>query len=391
MPEQPSNGASHPNEPKGGTPSLAKTIGKITGVIVALAALVGAVQQFTGLFPWLRGVATIEVKPIEQSLLVGATRKLEATVKDSKGNQLFRTVSWSSSSPNIASVTSDGVVKGEAPGEATVTATCKDKSGTALLHVGRVRVSSLFIWPDTVTLKVGDALRFDATPRDPEENPLLDRRVRWASSNEAVVKVDDGGTASGQSPGEAKITAESEGQTARVSVPVIALSPPAPQPEPASQPQPAPQASAKAEPMPGAAPRTSRAPAVVAKIPVKKGTGALGGKAVVGTGPKTTPILATAVTSRFSITNGTKMESCAARLRVLIGGRMIEVSSDPQSVLGLPNGDANYSLGGRVECAGGVVLIASGKGGIEVVNGRTYRCRWTRTGKADVSVSLEPQ
>jgi hypothetical protein len=70
---------------------------------------------------------------------------------------------------------------------------------------------------------------------------------------------------------------------------------------------------------------------------------------------------------------------------------MIEVSSDPQSVLGLPNGDANYSLGGRVECAGGVVLVASGKGNIEVVNGRTYRCRWTRTGKADVSVSLEPQ
>src|SRR5438445_731383 len=81
-------------------------------------------------------VATGRVRPAAASVAVGATLPLTATLRDSAGNVLSgRSVSWTSSTPALATVAPTGFVTGVAVGAATITATSAGKSGTAALTV----------------------------------------------------------------------------------------------------------------------------------------------------------------------------------------------------------------------------------------------------------------
>ena len=81
-------------------------------------------------------VATVTVSPAAANVAVGATLPLTATLRDSAGNVLSgRSVSWTSSTPALATVAPTGFVTGVAVGAATITATSAGKSGTAALTV----------------------------------------------------------------------------------------------------------------------------------------------------------------------------------------------------------------------------------------------------------------
>jgi uncharacterized protein YjdB len=67
---------------------------------------------------------------------VGGTVQLSATVLDAAGNPLGdRTVAWLSMNPTIASVDANGLVRGESPGTATITATVEGKSSAVQVTV----------------------------------------------------------------------------------------------------------------------------------------------------------------------------------------------------------------------------------------------------------------
>src|SRR6266700_6038476 len=77
-------------------------------------------------------VASVTVAPSSATILVGATVQLTATPKDSAGNLLSgRTVTWSTSVPAVATVSSSGVVTGVATGSAAITATSEGKNGAS--------------------------------------------------------------------------------------------------------------------------------------------------------------------------------------------------------------------------------------------------------------------
>ncbi|MBT8337628.1 MAG: Ig-like domain-containing protein, partial [Gemmatimonadetes bacterium] len=80
-------------------------------------------------------VAMVEVTPAGAELAIGITLQLEAQAKTADGTVLNRTVSWSSTDPSVATVSSGGLVRGEAPGQATITATVEGVNGTAALTV----------------------------------------------------------------------------------------------------------------------------------------------------------------------------------------------------------------------------------------------------------------
>jgi uncharacterized protein YjdB len=81
-------------------------------------------------------VATVTVSPATASVLLGATQQLSAVLRDANGNLLTgRSVTWSSSNPVVALVSSSGLVTGLVLGSATITATSEGKSGTAALTV----------------------------------------------------------------------------------------------------------------------------------------------------------------------------------------------------------------------------------------------------------------
>ena len=81
-------------------------------------------------------VATVELSPANDTVIIGQTSQLDATLKDASGNTLHgRTVTWVSGSTTVASVSATGLVTGVADGTATITATSESKSGTASIRV----------------------------------------------------------------------------------------------------------------------------------------------------------------------------------------------------------------------------------------------------------------
>lgn len=87
-------------------------------------------------------VARIVVSPGDASLAAGSSLQLEARINDADGNRLTdRQVSWTSSSPAVATVDGSGKVTAVRPGVTTVTATSEGQSGTARISVNRGRGS----------------------------------------------------------------------------------------------------------------------------------------------------------------------------------------------------------------------------------------------------------
>lgn len=81
-------------------------------------------------------VATVDVAPARQSLVVGGTAQLTATARDATGSPLAdRPVVWRSSNPSVVSVTPTGLVTGNATGSVTVSATSGDATASATVTV----------------------------------------------------------------------------------------------------------------------------------------------------------------------------------------------------------------------------------------------------------------
>ena len=81
-------------------------------------------------------VASVAVSLPVAGAAVGQTLQLTATPKDSSGNPLSgRTIAWSSSAQQVATVSASGLVTGVAAGSATITAMSEGKSGTAAITV----------------------------------------------------------------------------------------------------------------------------------------------------------------------------------------------------------------------------------------------------------------
>lgn len=167
-------------------------------------------------------VASVGVSPSSGEIEVGETRQLTATPRDAAAQPLNRDVEWSSSNSDVATVSQTGLVRGVAPGSVEIRARSEGKTGTAdftVLAPPPTPVASVEVTPESSTLNVGGTKQLTATPRDASGNSL-DRPVRWASSNPDVATVDDRGMVTAVGPGEARITATSEGKTGEAAVTV---------------------------------------------------------------------------------------------------------------------------------------------------------------------------
>ena len=118
------------------------------------------------------------------TVYVGDTLQLTVTVHDGSGSPVtVSVVQWTSSAPNVASVTQSGTVRGVAPGTARITATANGASGSLNLTVQQVPAASVEITPPTLSLAVDDAAQLTAIVRDANYKPLSGRAVTWTSSD----------------------------------------------------------------------------------------------------------------------------------------------------------------------------------------------------------------
>ncbi|MGE5731039.1 MAG: Ig-like domain-containing protein, partial [Gemmatimonas sp.] len=86
--------------------------------------------------PPVAAVATVTIAAPTTSVNVGESLQLAATLSDQSGKVLSgRTVDWTTSNANVASINGTGLVTGIGAGSATITATSESKSGTAVITV----------------------------------------------------------------------------------------------------------------------------------------------------------------------------------------------------------------------------------------------------------------
>jgi Bacterial Ig-like domain (group 2) len=370
-------------ENKPGESWLSKEIITVTTIVVALTGLFTALVHFRDSIPWLTPVATIEVVPNPLNLAISDKFQVVATVRDSNKNPLGKNVKWSSANPSLVEIDSDGIVTGNAAGETTITASIGFIKGLAPVHVRRVNVAVLEVFPPATTLQVDDHLKFDATPYDSEGNSLMGRPVRWASENNSVASVEQSsGDTTGKSAGTVKVTADSEGKLNAAMVTVNPKPPPPTTPTVISPPAPA-------SPPPPAG-QGARVGAVVGRVAAARPPMA----AVVRLPPavaSASRAMTLAFAEKITLVNGVKTGGCPANLRILIGETLIDVKSDPQEAVHISLGDQPYNLHGTVSCPHQNVAVVNGHGTISIVNGKTYRCAWRQKGPKDFEIALQPQ
>ncbi|MDE7386155.1 MAG: Ig-like domain-containing protein, partial [Muribaculaceae bacterium] len=177
-------------------------------------------------YPQVRSGCVVEVKPrLAESITlshdaakfkIGESLQLMATVLPE--NTTNKTVTWTSSNENVATVDANGKVTAVALGNAVITASCGSISAICAVTVEPTPVESLTLAATTWSGKVGEIIALTATV-SPEN--ATDKSVSWSSSDENVATVDANGNVTAISLGNATITATCGSVSATCSVTVV--------------------------------------------------------------------------------------------------------------------------------------------------------------------------
>jgi uncharacterized protein YjdB len=159
-------------------------------------------------------VAQVTLSATLVSVSTPQTFQLTATPKDAAGNALFRPVTWTSSAPTVATVSSTGLISSVSAGTTTITATSEGKTATATVTITQpLPVATVAIAPNTGFLPTGVAVPLAVTLRDANNGILVDPRVvTWTTSAAGVATVSATGVVSAVATGNVTITATSEGK-----------------------------------------------------------------------------------------------------------------------------------------------------------------------------------
>ncbi|MCE9574407.1 MAG: Ig-like domain-containing protein [Deltaproteobacteria bacterium] len=214
--------------------SAAGSEGLATGVGVgtsSISATLGGQTGATDLAVSAATLASIAVTPTNPSLAKGLTQQFTAigTFTDTHTQDLTTQVTWASSLP-IATISNaagtEGLAKGTAVGDTTISATLNGKTGTTTLTVSAATLTSIAVTPTTPTLAKGLTLQFTATGTftDNSNRDITDQ-VTWGSSSGAASisnAAGSGGLATGTAVGDTIISAALDGKTGTTTLSVTA-------------------------------------------------------------------------------------------------------------------------------------------------------------------------
>jgi uncharacterized protein YjdB len=176
---------------------------------VTIFATSGSVQGVATIVVRPIGIASVTVTPSTDTVAQGATQQLTATVTDSLGRTVTRTISWTSANSSIASVSGTGLVTGGAStGVTTISATTAGVTGTNSTTVIQTATTgvSVTLSPanDTLIVNSSGGAQATATTTPPG------RTVTWSSSNTSVATINaNSGAIAGVGVGQATITGTS--------------------------------------------------------------------------------------------------------------------------------------------------------------------------------------
>jgi uncharacterized protein YjdB len=197
-------------------------------VMVCIGALMACGDSLTAPMP----LATISLSVSQLTLPVGQTARIGVTATDAAGDRVTDPpLTWTSSNSGIASVVSDGTVRGIAPGDAFVIASAGGKADSAMVRVS-AGLAGVTVTPSPAVVTVGGTVQLTATVKDDAGRIIAGQPVTWTTDAPSVATVSSAGLVSGLATGLATITATSGGrsgstqvQVGTVPVAAVAVSP----------------------------------------------------------------------------------------------------------------------------------------------------------------------
>ncbi len=167
-------------------------------------------------------VATVDISPDDPGVALGESLQLVAVPRSACGNRIADAdVAWSTGTPAVASVSSTGMVTGEALGTALVTASSEGVSASVSVTVTPPQVATVEVVPGQATIAVTETIALTATARDADGDVLTGRPVSWSTGDGGVASVTSAGVVTGMSAGgPVTITATIEGVGGTASITV---------------------------------------------------------------------------------------------------------------------------------------------------------------------------
>ena len=164
-------------------------------------------------------VSRVEITANSTNLQVGQTTQATVRYFDASSSQLGgRTVEYSTSDANVATVNTTGLITAVAPGPVTVSATVDGIVGNLALTVSPVPVAFIAISPPNPTIRVGETVTLTAQPQNASGQPINGRTINWSSANVSRATVNAAGLVTGVTAGNVFIRATVDNRTDSVSV-----------------------------------------------------------------------------------------------------------------------------------------------------------------------------
>lgn len=166
--------------------------GNIEAVGVGTATITASCEEFSDSVTITVNapLTGITLNTQETSIKKGDTADLDViyTPEDTSDD---KTVTWTSSDDEIATVDENGVVTAVADGTATITATVGSLTAECIVHVREVPLEGIDLDKTAITMNKGDKSEALVVSYNPEDT-TDDRTVTWSSENENVTTVENG-------------------------------------------------------------------------------------------------------------------------------------------------------------------------------------------------------
>jgi uncharacterized protein YjdB len=190
--------------------------GESAGTAVITVSLAG-VSSTANFLVESFALTSINIIPSNPSVPRQISTNLTAlgTFADNSTQNLTTAVTWTSSSPSVATVSNTGIkgiATGVAPGSSTIAATFAGVVGSTTLQVTNATLTGLAITPNSASLALGGSRYFIAKGSFSDGTTLdVSSQVAWTSSNVNVAVINAQGQASSVSSGTTTITASLNG------------------------------------------------------------------------------------------------------------------------------------------------------------------------------------
>jgi uncharacterized protein YjdB len=200
---------------------LAKAISTGTATIQATSSIPPTISSgssgTTILTVSSASLSSLSVSPSNPNLPAGVTQQFTATGTYSDGTSFDLTgqVTWSSSAPSAATITSSGLAIALTPGTTTLSAVFGGASGSTTLTVNSATLSALTVGPANpviTSIPVGVTEQFIATGTYSDGTSFdITNQVSWSSSDPSIGAISNNGLATAIAPGATTLTASSGG------------------------------------------------------------------------------------------------------------------------------------------------------------------------------------